>query len=97
MDDIKRVTFSERKTVQNPILRYAVDLGWQYLKREEALDFRDGETGIFFLSILKQKLKEFNPWLLETEVDDVIRELLERTKFNLEGNQKVLNLSLIHI
>jgi len=91
MNDIKRVTFSERKTVQNPILNYAVDLGWQYLDQEKALDLRDGETGIFFLPVLKQKLKEFNPWLLETEVDDVIRELLERIRYGFEGNQKILN------
>jgi len=33
--DIPRVTFSERKTVQNPILKYAVDLGWQYVEPEK--------------------------------------------------------------
>jgi type I restriction enzyme R subunit len=91
MSDIPRVVFSERKTVQNPILKYAIDIGWQYLKREEALDLRDGEMGIFFLPILKQKLKEFNPWLLDDEINSVIFELLERTRYGFEGNQKVLN------
>jgi type I restriction enzyme R subunit len=91
MSDIPRVVFSERKTVQNPILKYAIDIGWQYLKGEEALDLRDGETGIFFLKILKEKLRDFNPWLFEEEIEEVIKELLERTRYNLEGNQKVLN------
>lgn len=91
MSDIPRVKFSEKLTVQNPILKYAVELGWQYLKPEEALDLRDGETGIFFLKILKEKLRDFNPWLNEEEIEGTVRELLERTKFNLEGNQKVLN------
>jgi type I restriction enzyme R subunit len=89
--DKTRVKFSERLTVQNPILKYAVELGWQYLKPEEALDLRDGETGIFFLKTLKEKLRDFNPWLLEEEIDQIIKELLERTRYNLEGNQKVLN------
>jgi type I restriction enzyme R subunit len=89
--DIPRVTFSERKTVQNPILKYAVDLGWQYIEPNQALDLRDGEIGIFFLQTFKEKLVEFNPWLTSDEIDDIVRELLERTRFNIEGNQKILN------
>ena len=91
MSDIPRVKFTERQTVQNPILKYAVELGWEYVGPEKALDLRDGETGIFFLEIFKSKLREFNPWLDEDGVDAVVRELLERTRYNLEGNQKVLN------
>jgi len=91
MSDIPRVAFSERKTVQNPILKYAIDIGWQYLTPEETLDLRDGESGIFFSKTLKDKLREFNPWLLEEEAEEVIHELLERTRYNLEGNQKILN------
>jgi type I restriction enzyme R subunit len=91
MSDIPRVKFTERQTVQNPILKYAVELGWEYIEPEKALDLRDGETGILFLEIFKSKLREFNPWLDEEEVEAVIRELLERTRFNIEGNQKVLN------
>lgn len=91
MNDIQRVKFSERKTVQNPIVKYAIELGWQYVEPEKALDFRDGETGIFFLEIFKEKLHEFNSWMEEGTDEEVARELLERTRFNIEGNQKVLN------
>ncbi len=89
--DIPRVTFSERKTVQNPILKYAIELGWQYIDVNTALDFRDGEAGILFLPAFKEKLTQFNTWLDEENIEEVIRELLERTRFNIEGNQKVLN------
>ncbi len=89
--DIPRVTFSERKTVQNPVLKYAVELGWQYIDTNTALDFRDGEAGILFLPAFKEKLTQLNPWLDEENIEEVIRELLERTRFNIEGNQKVLN------
>jgi len=91
MPDIPRVKFSERLTVQNPILKYAIEIGWQYLAPEETLDLRDGESGIFFSKTLKDKLREINPWLLEEEAEEVIHELLERTRYNLEGNQKILN------
>jgi len=89
--DIPRVTFSEKKTVQNPILKYAVDLGWQYVEPKDALDLRDGETGIFFLQTFKEKLQEFNPWLTVDDVEEICNDILERTRFNLEGNQKFLN------
>ncbi len=91
MSDIPRVKFTERQTVQNPILKYAVEVGWEYIEPEKALDFRDGETGIFFLEIFKSKLREFNLWLDEDGVETVVRELLERTRYNIEGNQKVLS------
>ena len=91
MPDIPRVKFTERETVQNPILKYAVDLKWQYLEPNTTLDLRDGETGIFFLETFKEKLVQLNPWLTSENVEEIVRELLERTRYNIEGNQKVLN------
>jgi len=89
--DIPRVTFLEKKTVQNPLLKYAVDLGWQYVEPMKDLDLRDGEAGIFFLQTFKEKLQEFNPWLTVDDVEEICKDILERTRFNLEGNQKFLN------
>ena len=43
-----QVTFTERKTVQNPILKYAQELGWEYIDPDKAIDLRDGETRVFF-------------------------------------------------
>jgi len=93
--DKPRVTFSERKTVQNPLLKYAVEAGWEYLSPEKALEKRDdgggSETGIFFKETLFGKILEFNPWMQEGMDEEIVRDLEERTRFNIEGNQKVLN------
>ncbi|HEX9429739.1 MAG TPA: hypothetical protein VF944_05125, partial [Candidatus Bathyarchaeia archaeon] len=35
---------SERKTVQNPLIRYAIEAGWSYLVPGECLRLRCGET-----------------------------------------------------
>ena len=35
----------ERRTVQEPLIRYAEETGWEYLPPEEALRLRRGETG----------------------------------------------------
>jgi len=93
--DIQRVTFSERKTVQNPLLKYAVEAGWEYVNPEKALEFRDkgegAETGVFFREILLGKILQLNPWIQEGMDEEILRDLEERTRYNLEGNQKVLN------
>jgi len=34
---------SERYTVQNPLIRYATQAGWEYLSPDEALRLRGGE------------------------------------------------------
>lgn len=93
--DIKRVTFSERKTVQNPLVDYAVEAGWEYVAPEQALELRDkeegAETGIFFRETLLGKILQLNPWLEEGQDEEILRDLEERTRFNIEGNKKVLN------
>jgi len=44
---------SERKIVQEPLIKYAKQIGWTYLNRDEAVALRQGETGLFFYNILK--------------------------------------------
>jgi len=49
---------NEHSAVQKPILRHANEIGWQIIEPEEALKLRNGETGLFFYSILEQKVAE---------------------------------------
>ncbi|MCX7661670.1 MAG: hypothetical protein N2Z79_03185 [Candidatus Omnitrophica bacterium] len=72
---MERVVFSERKTVQNPILKYTIEIGWQYVEPEKALELRESEAGILFLEVFKEKLLEFNPWLEKEDLEYVIREI----------------------
>ena len=39
---------SERTAVQDPMLRYADAIGWDYISTAESLRLRGGETGLFF-------------------------------------------------
>lgn len=43
---------SERHTVQNPLIRYAVEAGWTYLPRTEALRLRRGLNGALLHEVL---------------------------------------------
>jgi len=85
------IIFVERKTVQNPILKYATEIGWELLDSEKVLDLRDGETGILFEDVLKQKLFEFNPWLEEETIEEIIKDIEQRTQAGILGNQKIVN------
>lgn len=39
---------SERSTVQDPMIKYAEQIGWQYVRPVEAMKFRGGDTGLYF-------------------------------------------------
>lgn len=81
---------SEQKTVQNPLIRYADEIGWEYVRQEEALALRKGEKGLFFSELLRQKLLQFNKGILnKSNVDEVINRL-EAVRNNIEGNAEVL-------
>jgi len=47
---------SERASVQNPLIKYSEEIGWEYVNRDNAVEFRHGETGLFFYDLLKEQL-----------------------------------------
>lgn len=56
---------SERTEVQNPVLKYASEIKWTPLSREDALTLRNGETGFFLYEVLREQLKMLNPGLVD--------------------------------
>jgi type I restriction enzyme R subunit len=58
---------TELKSVQERIIKYAVEAAWQYIPRSESDKRRgDNETyksELYFRDVLNTKLREFNPWL----------------------------------
>ncbi len=79
---------SERTEVQNPLIRYAAEIGWTYISQEEALTLRGGETGLFFTDILGDQLRKLNP-RLTFDPQAVIRDL-ENLRTGIEGNHDLL-------
>ena len=77
---------SERHTVQNPLLRYATEVGWTYLSPEEALRLRRGETGLVLHEVLVRQLQRLNPGVVDAQkAEEVIRRLLQVPP-SIEGN-----------
>jgi type I restriction enzyme R subunit len=81
---------SEQKTVQEPLIRYAEEVGWVRVSTSEALSLRKGEGGLLFNRVLEEKLIELNPGLITAKnVDEVIRRI-EAVRNTIEGNAEIL-------
>src|SRR5579883_388608 len=81
---------SERSSVQNPMLKYAAEIGWQRIGRDKALALRCGDKGLVFASVLRERLLALNPGIVDEErADDILRRLglLNPT---MEGNREAL-------
>ncbi len=94
---------SERKIVQEPLIKYATQIGWTYLNRDEAVVLRGGEAGLFFYNILKEQLTKLNKestsslprndgseGIINNEKANEIIKRLENVKSSIEGNQEIL-------
>ncbi len=81
---------TERTTVQDPLVQYAVEVGWSYLTPDEALTLRRGSGGTLFYSVLREKLITLNPGVVTVESVDGIVAAIESARNSIEGNAEVL-------
>ncbi len=77
---------SEAGVVQNPLARYATDVGWEYIEPEEALRLRRGETGLVLHETLVEQLQKLNPLTVNVERAEDIVGRLTRVRPTIEGN-----------
>ena len=76
----------ERGAVQNPLIKYATEIGWQYVSQEEALRLRGGETGFVFRDCFISQLVKLNPDFLTEDMAGQLIRRLEIIPPNIEGN-----------
>jgi len=82
-------TGSERGAVQNPFVRYADEVGWTYLTREEALVLRGDESGIVFSDTLVDELQALNPGTVNRDRAVELTHRVVRALPNIKGNEDV--------
>ncbi len=79
---------SERSAVQNPMLKYAQQIGWEYVNPGDALGFREGDTGLYFNGILEAQLVRLNSGVVDlSRTPDILRRL-KLLKPTIEGNRE---------
>ena len=82
---------SERSAVQNPIIKYADEIGWESISASEAMQMRHVETGRYFADVLKAQLMRLNRSILdESRSQEIIRQL-NLLGSTLEGNRDALS------
>ncbi len=82
---------SERSSVQNPMLKYAQQIGWQYINPPEALRLRGDETGLYFSDILISQLQKLNPCVVDPSRASEILRKLNLLRPSIEGNRDALS------
>jgi len=76
----------ERRTVQEPFLRYAEEAGWAYLLPEEALRLRRGPESPVLHEVLIGQLQRLNPEIVDLgRAEDLVRRLV-KVRPSIEGN-----------
>ncbi|PJJ97860.1 deoxyribonuclease HsdR [Lysobacteraceae bacterium NML75-0749] len=81
---------SEAGTVQFPMVRHAVEIGWTSLTPDDARAKRGGDAGTFLRDVLEGRLAAFNPWLTSDAVRAIV-ETLDALPASIEGNRELLS------
>jgi type I restriction enzyme R subunit len=82
---------AERAAVQDPMLKYADEIGWESISRLEAAQKRGDNTGLYFTDILQAQLMKLNGGILdESRCGEIVRQL-NLLNPTLEGNQDALS------
>ncbi|HOJ33531.1 MAG TPA: HsdR family type I site-specific deoxyribonuclease [Candidatus Hydrogenedentes bacterium] len=82
---------SERRVVQNPLIRYAEEAGWTYLPPDDALCLRHGPEQPLLLDVLTAQLQRLNPGVV-TSAEQAAAEVIDhlvRIRPDIEGNREV--------
>lgn len=83
------LSISEGDSVQFPMVVHADEIGWTPLTPDEAKRRRGGEDVMLFRDDVRAKLQQFNPWLPDDAVRQIV-ETLEAVRPNIEGNREML-------
>ncbi len=81
---------TEATTVQNPLIRYAGDVGWEHVSPGEAAKLRRGEAGIMFYALLEETLLKLNPGIVTAENVSEVVHRIEAVRNSIEGNAEIL-------
>ncbi len=76
--------------MQNPLLRYAAQIGWEYVPAAEALRRRQGDTGLYFGAVLAGQLERLNPSVVDAARAAEIGRQLRLLPPSIAGNAAAL-------
>jgi len=72
------------------MIKYAGELGWEYVSPRDALRLRGGDTGLFFGDALESALLRLNPGVLDLARAGEVMRRLRLPRPDIGGNRDVL-------
>ena len=76
----------ERAAVQNRIIEYAQEIGWEYVEPDEALRLRGGESGFIFREVFVDQVQRLNPGFMDNLMAEDLIKKIEGIRTGIEGN-----------
>lgn len=83
------LSISEAGSVQFPMVKHAVEIGWTPLTPDAARQMRGGDAGMLFRDEVSTKLAAFNPWLTSDAIRSIV-ETIDAIPATIEGNRELL-------
>jgi type I restriction enzyme R subunit len=86
---MSELSITEASSVQFPMIAHVAEIGWVPIPPEVATAKRGGDDAMLFREDMRAKLTEFNPWL----VDDAVRQIMDKIESlrpTIEGNRDML-------
>ncbi|MBK8693610.1 MAG: HsdR family type I site-specific deoxyribonuclease [Deltaproteobacteria bacterium] len=77
---------AEQTAVQDPMIRYAQDVGWEYLSPTQVESLRGNLAEPFITAVLRQQLVALNPGICDLDRADEVIAALRAVPPTLEGN-----------
>lgn len=81
---------TERSSVQKPLLRYAGQIGWNYVTPPEAIRLRSSESSLYLSTVLASQLQKLNPGVVDSVRAEEILRKLSLLRPSIEGNRDAL-------
>jgi type I restriction enzyme R subunit len=76
----------EKEAIQNPLIKYATQIGWIYLPPEEATRLRNSKQGFVLKEVFVNQIQKLNPEFMDNLLAEDLIKRLERIPPTVEGN-----------
>lgn len=78
--------FTECSTVQDPMARYSIQVGWQEISQDEAERMRRGKDGLLLYEVFLKQVQNLNPGVVGLREAEQLAERLVRLHPSIRGN-----------
>ena len=76
----------EKGSVQNTLIQYSCEVGWEYVNTEEAKRLRGGNTHFVFKDVFLNQMLKLNHEFMDNLMAEELIKRLERIPPTIEGN-----------